>query len=50
MADPLRLRAAVVDDEMLARQIIREMLTDDSEIEIVAECVNGREAIEAIQG
>jgi two-component system, LytTR family, response regulator len=49
MADTLRLRAAVVDDEMLARQIIREMLADDSEIEIVAECVNGREAIEAIK-
>ncbi|MBV9211318.1 MAG: response regulator, partial [Acidobacteria bacterium] len=43
------MRAIVVDDEMLARQIIREMLATDDEVEIVAECVNGREAIEAIQ-
>lgn len=49
MTDAARLRAVVIDDELLARQIIREMLVDDSEIEIVAECVNGREAIEAIQ-
>lgn len=49
MADAVRLRAIVVDDEMLARQIIREMLEHDDEVEIVAECVNGREAIEAIQ-
>ncbi len=49
MADAARLRAIIVDDEMLARQIIREMLAGDSEIEIVAECVNGREAVEAIQ-
>ncbi|MBV9957483.1 MAG: response regulator transcription factor [Acidobacteria bacterium] len=49
MADAVRLRAIVVDDEMLARQIIREMLANDAEVEIVAECVNGREAVEAIQ-
>ncbi len=49
MADAVRLRAIVVDDEMLARQIIRELLANDSEVEIVAECVNGREAVEAIQ-
>ncbi|HEY0545030.1 MAG TPA: LytTR family DNA-binding domain-containing protein [Pyrinomonadaceae bacterium] len=49
MADAVRLRAIVVDDEMLARQIIGEMLEHDDEVEIVAECVNGREAIEAIQ-
>lgn len=49
MADRVRFRAAVVDDELLARQIIREMLADDTEIEIVAECVNGLEAIEAIK-
>jgi two-component system LytT family response regulator len=39
----------IVDDELLARQIIREMLSDDPEIAIVAECVNGSDAIEAIQ-
>jgi two-component system LytT family response regulator len=49
MADANRLRAVIVDDEMLARQIIREMLEHDPEVEVVAECVNGREAVEAIQ-
>lgn len=49
MTDAVRLRAIVVDDEMLARQIIREMLEHDDEVEIVAECINGREAVEAIQ-
>lgn len=49
MADASRLRVIVVDDEILARQLIREMLRDDPETEIVAECVNGREAVEAIQ-
>jgi two-component system, LytTR family, response regulator len=43
------IRALVVDDEPLAREMIREMLEDDSEVEIVAECANGREAVEAIK-
>src|ERR1041385_5395709 len=29
--------------------MIREMLADDSEVDVVAECANGREAIEAIK-
>src|ERR1044072_9144172 len=29
--------------------MIREMLQDDSEVEIVAECANGREAVKAIK-
>lgn len=49
MASADRLRAIVVDDELLARQIIREMLSGDAEVEVVAECVNGHDAIEAIQ-
>jgi two-component system LytT family response regulator len=49
MADGKQIRALLVDDEPLAREMIREMLKDDSEVEIVAECINGREAIEAIQ-
>jgi len=44
-----RIRALVVDDEPLARDMIREMLQDDSEVEIVAECANGREAVKAIK-
>jgi two-component system, LytTR family, response regulator len=49
MADGKPIRVLLVDDEPLAREMIREMLKDDSEVEVVAECVNGREAVEAIQ-
>jgi two-component system LytT family response regulator len=49
MTDAVRIRALVVDDEPLAREMIREMLATDSEVEVVGECVNGREAIEAIK-
>jgi two-component system LytT family response regulator len=37
----------IVDDEELARQLIREMLADHPEIEIIAECANGFEAVKA---
>ena len=49
MTDALRIRALVVDDEPLAREMIREMLATDPEVEVVGECGNGREAIEAIK-
>src|SRR5215210_1669372 len=49
MADGKPIRVLLVDDEPLARDMIREMLVDDPEVEIVGECVNGREAVEAIQ-
>ena len=49
MTNASRIRALVVDDEPLAREMIREMLESDSEVEIVAECANGREAVEAIK-
>jgi two-component system LytT family response regulator len=49
MTDAVRIRALVVDDEPLARDMIREMLAGDSEVEVVGECANGREAIEAIK-
>ncbi|HEV2196955.1 MAG TPA: response regulator [Candidatus Acidoferrum sp.] len=40
-------RALIVDDEELARHIIRELLQPHPEIEIVAECANGFEAVKA---
>ena len=49
MTDATRIRALVVDDEPLARAMIREMLESDSEVEIVAECANGRDAVEVIK-
>lgn len=45
---PRRYRAVIVDDELLAREILREYVVDYPEIEIVAECANGFEAIKAI--
>ncbi len=40
-------KALVVDDEELARKLIREMLAAHPEIEIAAECGNGMEAVKA---
>jgi two-component system LytT family response regulator len=44
----MSIRTIIVDDVELARERIK-ILLDDTEIEIVAECENGREAIEAIR-
>ena len=44
----MTIRAMVVDDEPLARQRIRDLLADAEDVEVVAECANGREAIDAI--
>ena len=45
-----KLRTIVVDDEPLARRLMRSLLADIADIEVVAECRNGREAIAAVQG
>jgi two-component system LytT family response regulator len=42
------LRAIIVDDEELARAMLREMLNSHPDIEITAECGNGFEAVKAI--
>ena len=42
------IRAVIVDDEPLAREVLREYLAADEEIEIVAECANGFEAVRAV--
>jgi two-component system LytT family response regulator len=43
-----KLRTVVVDDEDLARSLVREYLSSHQDIEIVAECSNGFEAVKAI--
>jgi two-component system, LytTR family, response regulator len=43
-----KLRAVIVDDEDLARQVVRELLEAHPEIEIAAECANGFEAVKAV--
>ena len=42
------MRVAIVDDEELARKILREYLADVEDVEIVAECANGFEAVKAV--
>ena len=43
-----RLRLIVVDDEQPARELLREFLEGHTDIEIVAECANGFEAVKAV--
>jgi len=45
----MTLRAMIVDDEELARRGLRVLLERTPDVEVIAECVNAREAIEAIQ-
>ncbi len=42
------IRAAIVDDEELARHLLREYLLQAGGVEIVAECANGFEAVKSI--
>lgn len=42
------LRTVIVDDEMLARAVLREMLEEVPGIEVVAECANGFEAVRCV--
>jgi len=48
MNDTPRIRAAIVDDEPLARQLLREYLSVHHDVEVVAECANGFEAIKCV--
>jgi two-component system, LytTR family, response regulator len=48
MNDQKKIRAVIVDDEELARQMLRELLAAHPEIEIVAECANGFEAVKVV--
>lgn len=43
-----KLRALVVDDEELARKVLRELLRAHEDVEVVAECKNGLEAVKAV--
>ena len=43
-----RLRVALVDDEALARAVLREYLTPMEDVEVIAECANGFEAVKVV--
>lgn len=49
MSDSPLIRVLLVDDEPLARAMLREMLAGDPDVEIIGESCNGREALEAIR-
>jgi two-component system LytT family response regulator len=44
----MQTRAILIDDEPLARQVMREFLQAFPQIEIILECENGRQAVAAI--
>ena len=46
----MKIRTLIVDDEPLARRGVRLYLRGEGGVEIVGECANGREAVEAIRG
>ncbi len=46
----MTIRAAIVDDEPLARRRIRNLLMEARDVEIIAECANGEDAIESLDG
>ena len=43
-----KIGTLIVDDEELARQVLRELLAAHPEIQILAECANGFEAVKAV--
>jgi len=47
-ANEAKIRAVIVDDEELARKMLVEFLAAHPEIEVVAECANGFEAVKAV--
>ena len=44
----MSIRAVIVDDEELARRVLREFLSTETDIEIIAECANGFDAVKVI--
>jgi two-component system, LytTR family, response regulator len=44
-----KIRALIVDDEPLARSMVRRMLDGHADIELIGECESGEEAVAAIQ-
>jgi len=45
----MKIRTLIVDDESLARDRLRQLLQSETEIEIIGECSNGREAVASIR-
>jgi two-component system LytT family response regulator len=45
----MKLRALIADDEPLARERLRFLLSGDPEVEVAGECRNGREVVDALK-
>src|SRR5216684_1652810 len=45
----MNIRTAIVDDETHARARLRQLLKDEPDFEIVAECGSARQAIESLR-
>lgn len=45
----MNLRALIADDEALSRARLRELIEREADIQLVAECANGKEAVDAIR-
>jgi two-component system LytT family response regulator len=45
----VRLKALIVDNEPLVRERLRFLLSSDQEVEIAAECRDGREAVATLK-
>ncbi|RME89923.1 MAG: DNA-binding response regulator [Verrucomicrobia bacterium] len=45
----MSIRTVIVDDEPLARERLRKLAEAEGDLEIVAECADGREAVQAIE-
>src|SRR5215469_15746921 len=48
MESKKKIRAFIVEDEDLARQILREMLQPHPEVDVVGECGNGFDAVKMV--
>jgi two-component system LytT family response regulator len=48
-SDKPRIRTLIVDDELLARQRLRELCRQEADIEVVGECSHGGEAVQLIE-
>lgn len=44
-----KIKVLIIDDELLARELLKSYLADDSRLEVVGECSNGFEGALAIQ-
>jgi two-component system, LytTR family, response regulator len=45
----MTLRTVIVDDEPLARQLLRALLSEHEDVDVVAQCQDGQEAISYLQ-